>query len=364
MSALATETNAINLSQGFPDYPPDAQLLACARHSLDSFHHQYVPMPGLALLRDQIRSKYSSVMNVDVDSDKEITVTSGATSAIYTALASVVRSGSEVIVLTPAYDSYAPAVVSLGGVVVECPLDQTTWLPDWDRVRSAVTRSTVAIVVNTPHNPTGSVFSRFDWQQLELIAEHYNLIVISDEVYELINFSSDGYSSALQFPDLRNRTFVITSFGKTFHVTGWKIGACVACTELTNEFRKIHQYLTFCSNGTMQHALAMYMERGVNYRALSEFFAQKKQLFLDSTAASILQPLTSVGSYFVLFDYSMASQLSDVDFAKQLTTSWGVACIPLSPFGAKDVKVVRFCFAKADATLKRAGELLSRIPAM
>lgn len=362
MTALANEVGAVNVSQGFPDYPVDPALCELLYEASVHGHNQYAPMPGLPALRNQVAHKYHAVHNCHVDANTEITITPGATAALYTAIACVVGPGDEVIIMDPSYDSYAPAVRANGGVVCASPLLPGTYLPDWNHVRSLITPKTRCIIVNSPHNPCGSALTYDDVCELATIANEHNLVVISDEVYELITFDDNHHYTVLSHPSLRNRSFVITSFGKTFHITGWKVGVCVAAPDLMASFRSVHQYLSFCVNTPAQFALARYMDDPSHFMGLSEFFLSKRNYVRDSLASSqwTLRPCS--GSYFQLLGYENISDERDVDFAKRITREHGVATIPLSPFYQKPEyyteRVVRVCFAKTQETLSAAIERL------
>jgi methionine transaminase len=365
MTALAQKAGAVNVSQGFPDYPIDPLLSKLLAEASLGGQNQYAPMPGVVALRERVSEKYKLVHQILVDPDSEVTITPGGTSAIFCALAALVRPGDEVIVLEPCYDSYAPSVDVLGGVVRPVPLSVPDYAPDWDAVRDAITVRTRCIIINTPHNPCGSTFSASDIDTLAEICLQNDIMVISDEVYELITFDGVRHISPFSHPSLRDRTFVITSFGKTFHITGWKIGACVAARELTAEFRKVHQFVSFSVNAPAQHALAEYMADRTRYMGLSGFFQSKRDLFRQMMQGSRWQLRPCSGSYFQLLGYESISDEADVDFARRLVEEHGVACIALSPFalgrtGAHD-QVLRVCLAKTDETLSLAAERLRSV---
>lgn len=362
MSALASEHHAINLSQGFPDYKPSPELLDALQRASKGIQHQYAPMPGLPQLTQAVAEKYRNVFSLDVQPSTQITITPGGTPALFAAIASVVKTGDEVIYFPPAYDSYEPAVRILGGIAIPSPLPAPTYTPDWDHVRSCITPKTVLIIINSPHNPTGAVWQESDYLELERICEEHNILVVSDEVYELITFNGIQPQSVLLYPALRDRSFVVTSFGKTFHITGWKVGCCVASEELTKEFRKVHQFLTFSTNTPAQIALAEYMTSNSSYLELGSFFQQKRDTFLKAIEGSLFTVRPCNGSYFQLLDYSGFSKEKDTDLAIRLTKEIGVASIPLSPFFKDSTDTaLRFCFAKEDATLIAAGERLKQI---
>lgn len=362
MSALASEHNAINLSQGFPDFdmPPELIELVC-KHMREG-KNQYAPMQGVRQLREAISEKVSDLYGVDYDPEKEINITAGGTQAIYTAINAVVREGDEVIILEPAYDCYLPAVQLAGGIPVCIPLYGPGFKPDWSVVRKAMTSRTRLIIINTPHNPTGTVFSTGDFLELEKITAGTEVLVLSDEVYEHIVFDGIKHVSALSFPALRERSFIVFSFGKTYHNTGWKMGYCLAPENLMAEFRKIHQFVVFTSNTPVQYALADYM-RNRNYLSLPAFFQQKRDYFLKMIQGSKFTYNPSAGTYFQLLDYSRISSQKDTEFAIHLTRKFGIASIPVSVFYKKspDACLLRFCFAKENRTLERAAEALCKV---
>lgn len=365
MTALANEVGAVNVSQGFPDYPTDPVLCDFLAQAARDGYNQYAPMPGLLALREAICEKYRIVMGVGVNPDTEITITPGATSAIYTAIASLVHTGDEVIVMDPSYDSYAPSVIANGGIVRTSPLLTGVYTPDWNHVRSLITSNTRMIIVNTPHNPCGSVLKQDDIDTLALLAEEHDLIVLSDEVYGLITFDDNKHTSVLTHPLLRERSFVVTSFGKTFHITGWKIGVCVAPSDLTKAFRSVHQYLSFSVNTPAQVALARYMSDSSRYLGLAPFFTEKRNVLRSMLEGSSWSLRPCSGSYFQLLGYESISDEHDVDFAMRITREFGVATIPLSPFyqdaHAYNERLVRVCFAKELPTIQAAAERLRSV---
>lgn len=362
MSALANEVGAINLSQGFPDYEAPSDLITAVNDAMREGYNQYAPMPGSSALRLSIARKYAVAFNLDVDPELEVTVTPGATVAIFTAIATIVQPDDEVIIFQPAYDSYQPAIETVGGVARIAHLNAPNYTPDWDEVRSLITKKTVMIIVNTPHNPTGTVWSNDDLAELSRLANEHNLIVLSDEVYELITFDH-RHIPLLLIPGLEDRTFVITSFGKTFHVTGWKIGACIAPSHLMQEYRKVHQFLSFSTNSAMQAGIAAYMADPEHYQGLSAFFRRKRDLFRNALAGSPWEIRPCSGSYFQLLGYDRFLKGADVDLAVELTRSLGVASIPLSPFTNNEQRdtALRFCFAKKDETLLEAAQRLRNV---
>lgn len=365
MTALAQKAGAVNVSQGFPDYPVDPLLSSLLEKASREGRNQYAPMPGVLELREKVCEKYKLAHSVVVDPDVEVTITPGATAGLYTAIATVIRPGDEVIVFEPCYDSYGPSIVTVGGIVRPLPLPSPTYTPDWDQVRRNLTPRTRMIIVNSPHNPCGSTLTMDDIDELARIAVEHNLIVLSDEVYELITFDGVQHVSPLMHPQLRDRCFVVTSFGKTFHITGWKIGACVASEALTREFRKVHQFVYFCVNAPAQYALAEYMNEPGRYRSLASFFTEKRNLLREQLAGSRWTLRACTGSYFQLIGFENISDESDTDLAMRLVHEHGVACIPLSPFyqGADRPtdRVLRVCFAKTDETIRNAADRLRSV---
>jgi len=363
MTQLADAHGAINLSQGFPDYAVPAELTALVAKYMQQGCNQYAPMPGVPQLRDQISAKVWQLYGAKYDPAREITITSGATEALFAAITAVVRKGDEVVVLEPAFDSYTPVISLCGGIPVYIQLKFPGYRIAWDEVRHAISEKTRAIILNSPHNPTGAVLTRHDISSLIQIVQDSNIVIISDEVYEHIIFDGCTHQSMAHYPQLAERSFVISSFGKTYHATGWKIGYCLAPAALSNEIRKIHQYLTFSSNTPVQHALAEFMQKKEVYLRLSEFYQLKRDKFLDSLKESRFRALPCKGTYFQMLDYSDITDEPDLDFARRLTTDFGVAAIPPSVFYHRrnDYKVLRFCFAKKDETLERAAEKLSRV---
>lgn len=362
MSALANEVGAINLSQGFPDYEAPSDLITAVNDAMREGYNQYAPMPGSSALRLSVARKYAVAFNLDVDPELEVTVTPGATVAIFTAIATIVQPDDEVIIFQPAYDSYQPAIETVGGVARIAHLNAPNYTPDWDEVRSLITKKTVMIIINTPHNPTGTVWSNDDLTELSRLANEHNLVVLSDEVYELITFDH-RHIPLLLIPGLEDRTFVITSFGKTFHVTGWKVGACIAPSHLMQEYRKVHQFLSFSTNSAMQAGIAAYMADPEHYQGLSAFFQRKRDLFRNALAGSPWEIRPCSGSYFQLLGYDSFLKGADVDLAVELTRSLGVASIPLSPFTNNEQRdtALRFCFAKKDETLLEAARRLRNV---
>lgn len=366
MTALANDHGAINLAQGFPDYAAAPDLIDLVRQAMVDGHNQYAPMPGVPALRQAVAEKYARLHGVQLDADAHITITPGATAALFTAIATAVRPYDEVIVFEPAYDSYAPAILANGGVVRRVALQPPDYRPDWNDVRDLVSPRTAMIIVNTPHNPTGTMWEAKDIQNLSDIVQDTRIVVLSDEVYESITFDERRHHTVIGAPSLRDRCYVVTSFGKTFHTTGWKIGCCVASDHLMHEYRKVHQFLSFSVHTPTQVALAAYMRDASTYLGLSSFFQAKRDRFRAALHGSRWALRPCHGSYFQLLDYSSFSDETDVDLAKRLTIEHGVASIPLSPFIAEPQRaahdrVLRFCVAKADATLDAAAERLRQI---
>ncbi|TGE17786.1 methionine aminotransferase [Hymenobacter elongatus] len=365
MSQLAAECGAINLAQGFPDYdPPVALTEALVRHARTSGHHQYAPMPGLLRLREAISHKTAALYGVPAPNpDTEITVTSGATEALYAVLAAVVRPGDEVIVLEPAYDLYGPAIRLQGGIPVYVPLLAPDFRPDWNRVAAALSPRTRLLMINTPHNPSGAVLTAQDMATLAGLLDTTATLVLSDEVYEHMVFDGQPHYSALQHPELAERSFVLSSFGKTYHATGWKVGYCIAPPTLTAEVRRVHQFLTFAVSTPAQHALADVLAEAEQYQTLPTFYQHKRDLFTELLRNSRFDLLPAQGAYFQLARYHRISSENDLAFAQRLTRESGVAVIPVSAFyhDSHDQGLIRFCFAKRDETLQLAAERLCQV---
>ncbi len=364
MSALAQQHQAINLSQGFPDFDGPAYLQQRLAHHVASGANQYAPMTGALALREAIAEKTAALYGHMPDVNNDITVTAGATEALYAAITALVHDGDEVICFDPSYDSYAPAVELSGGVVKRIALQPPHFRVDWQTFAAQLSEKTRLVILNTPYNPSATVWQRADFEALwQAIAER-EIYVLSDEVYEHICFAEDGHASVLAHPALRERAVAVSSFGKTYHMTGWKVGYCVAPAPISAELRKVHQYLTFAVNTPAQLALAdMLRAQPEHYRQLPEFYQARRDLFVDALSQSRLKLLPCEGTYFLLADYSAISDLDDVSFCRWLTTEVGVAAIPLSVFCAEPFphKLIRLCFAKQEATLLAAAERLCRL---
>jgi methionine aminotransferase len=360
MSGLATEYNSVNLGQGFPDFPMSDELTSLVNKAMKDGYNQYAPMPGWLPLREAIADKISILYNRQIDPSKEITITPGGTYAIYCALTTILNQGDEVIVLQPNYDSYVPNIQVNGATAVLVDLDLPGYTVNWKKVAAAIGPKTKAIILNSPHNPTGSVLSENDIEELRKLVANTNIFIISDEVYEHIIFDGVPHQSILRYPDLYQRTFVCFSFGKVFHCTGWKLGYCVAPPELTREFIKVHQFNAFSTNSPMQVAMATYLRNSETYTSLSSFFQKKRDYFIDAMKQTRFNLFHSSGSYFICASYENISDEHDMDFCIRLTKEAGVTTIPVSAFykSGKDDKVIRFCFGKNESTLERAIEKL------
>jgi methionine aminotransferase len=363
MSALATEYKAVNLGQGFPDFPMNAELTALVSEAMNNGFNQYSPMPGWMPLREAIAEKIELLYDNRVDPDTEITITPGGTYAIYTALTTVLQPGDEVIVFEPGYDSYIPNIIVNDAVPVRINLQFPEYRIDWSAVRQKITPKTRMIMLNSPHNPTGSVLRSADIEQLRQLVLNTNIIIVSDEVYEHIVFDNIKHQSILRYPDLAQRSFVCFSFGKVYHCTGWKLGYCVAPAAFTREFRKVHQFNCFSCHTPSQVALATFLRNKESYLTLGSFLQQKRDYFLQLMKNTRFTLLDSKGSYFICAQYNRISDESDKDFAIRITKEYGVAVIPVSAFyqDGTDNKVVRFCFCKKEETLALAAERLAQI---
>lgn len=363
MGQMAHTHNAINLSQGFPGFDTDPELHALVTEAMASGHNQYAPMQGVYSLREQIASKLNTLYGSDYHPETEVTVTVGATQAIYTAISAFVHVNDEVIVLKPAYDSYEPAILVNGGKVVPIQLKAPTYKVDWGAVQQAITTATKMLIINTPHNPTGTVLTKADMAALQTILEGTNIILLSDEVYEHIVFDGVTHESVAKYPKLAERAFITASFGKTFHNTGWKMGYAVAPKSLMEEFQKVHQFAVFSVHHPTQKAFATYLKTPSHYLELGAFYQRKRDLFLALIKGSRFNMTPSLGTYFQLVDYSAITEESDIAFAERLIKEKGIASIPTSVFNLdqEDFKMLRFCFAKTDETLEQAAEILNSI---
>jgi methionine transaminase len=364
MSQLAAEHKAVNLGQGFPDFDGPERLRQALMRAVSEGKNQYSAMAGIPRLREQIALKTERLYGHRVNPDTEVTVTSGATEAIFNAIALLVRPGDEVVVLDPCYDCYEPAIELNGGRAVHVPLTLPDFSVDWQRVNDACNARTRAIIVNTPHNPSGAVFGTADLDALAEIARRHDIAVISDEVYEHIIFDGRAHQSVLRHPELVERSFVISSFGKTYHCTGWKVGYCIAPAAMSNEFRKVHQYVTFCTFQPAQWALAEILESDPqHYLDLPAFYQAKRDRFRELMSASRFDLLPVAGAYFQIVDYSRISDRDDLSFCEWLTREHGVAAIPVSAFyeTPPEMRLIRFCFAKTDTTLVSAAEKLAKV---
>lgn len=363
MSSFATEHGAINLSQGFPDFPCDPKLISTIKTAYGAGKNQYAPMPGTVALRTAISEKTKNTFAKPYDPDSEITVTAGATQAIFTALAAVIQPGDEVIVFEPAYDCYAPVIKLLGGLVKPYQMLLPNYSIDWDMVKMLFSANTKMIIVNTPHNPTGTIFSEMDIQALIKLTKGTDILILSDEVYEHLIFDGRKHLSMANYPELRCRSFIIASFGKLLHATGWKIGYCLAPSELMVEFRKVHQFNVFSVNTPLQEGIASYLADPNNYLNLAEFFQEKRDQFKRAISGSRFTLLPSAGTYFQCVSYEGISDENDLEFAKRLVRDFGVAGIPLSSFyqRGQDNHILRFCFAKSEKTLISAANKLKKV---
>ena len=363
MSKLASDCNAINLSQGFPDFNCSPELIKLVNHYMKAGQNQYAPMAGLLRLREAISQKTMDLYSIAYDPETEVTITAGATQAIYTAIAALVREGDEVIVFEPAYDCYTPAIELNGGKAVYAQLKFPNYTIDWEEVKKLIKQKTKMIIICTPNNPSANILTAADMQKLEKLTKNTDIIILSDEVYEHIIFDGFEHQSVARYPKLAERSLIVSSFGKTYHTTGWKMGYCVGPKNLMNEFRKAHQYLVFAANTPIQHAYADYLNHKNDYLLLGKFYQQKRDYFLHLIKSSRFIPLPVSGSYFQLLKYSAITKEKDTEFAIRLTKENGIASIPVSVFYHKpqDNKVLRFCFAKSEETLEKAAKILCSI---
>lgn len=361
MTALANKSGAVNLSQGFPDFDPHTSLLEHVTKAMMEHKNQYAAMPGALTLRNALSLKYRHFFNVPVDPDLNVTITPGGTAALFTAIATVVNAGDEVLIFDPAYDSYAPSVEILGGRVLRSHLQLPSYTPDWQHVRSVVSERTKLIIINSPHNPSGTMWSPSDYTELSALCEDLDCFILADEVYDLITYERN-HTTVLSLPALKDRCFVVCSFGKLVHATGWKVGACIAKTELTQEFRKLHQFINFSVNTPMQEALGAYLGTLEPLETLAPFLKNKRDRFAQALEGSLWRVRPCLGTYFQLLDYSAFWNGTDMDLAQLLVNEFKIACIPLSPFtsgGAGDT-AVRLCFAKQDGVLDLAADRLTK----
>lgn len=363
MSALATQHQALNLGQGFPDYDPPRALLDLVKDAIDDHKHQYAPMAGVLALREIIAQKVLHAYGQYVNPSTEITITAGATQAIFTAITAFIHADDEVIIFEPAYDCYRPAIELAGGKTVVYTMEAPDFEINWALLAAMISPKTKMIIINTPHNPTGTILKSDDLLQLSRIVKDTNIIILSDEVYEHLVYDGQSHESVLKYPELYQRSFAIFSFGKTYHCTGWKVGYCIGPEYLMNEIRKVHQWNVFSVNSFVQHALTAFMTDTTQYLSLNQFYLQKRDYFLEILKSTRLRPLKTEGTFFQLCDYSDISDIDDVAFAKEMTVKHGVACIPISVFYTdhRQDKLIRFCFAKTDGLLNAAGEKLKLI---
>ncbi len=363
MGNLAREHKAIDLSQGFPNFETDSTLIDLVTKAMKEGHNQYAPMAGYYRLRETIVQKIEKLHGKAYDVATEVTVTIGATQAIFTAITAFVRPGDEVIVIKPAYDCYEPAIEVNGGIPVYLQLDGDDYSIDWEAFRSKITPKTKMAIINSPHNPSGRIFSKNDMLKLQDVLKNTNIVLISDEVYEHIVFDGATHESASRFDDLASRSFVCASFGKTFHVTGWKMGYCVAPSELMREFRKVHQFNVFCVDHPVQRAMATYLQNERHYLDLNGFYQQKRDFFLNAIKGSRFNSIPAQGTYFQLLDYSDITDEADEKLAKRLLTDHKIACIPISSFNVdnRNDRALRFCFAKTQETLEKAADILNGV---
>lgn len=363
MSALATQHNAVNLSQGFPDFPVPADLVKGVNKYMKAGYNQYAPMPGVLALREAVAGQFEERYGARYDAASEVTITAGATQALFTAITALVREGDEVVVLTPAYDCYVPAIELAGGTPVYLQLHAPDYRIDWDALRQRVNRKTRMIILNSPHNPTGMVLSPSDMDELERIVRDSEIMVLSDEVYEYIVFDGKSHLSMASRETLLNRSLVVGSFGKTYHATGWKTGYIAGPANLMAEFRKVHQYNVFCHNAPIQYALADFISGSTHHKELAAFYQERRDVFLEGIKNTAFETTPASGTYFQLLSYANIQKGEDVDVAREWTAEKGVASIPISVFYHRPVheSMLRFCFAKSDETLQRGLEALRKI---
>jgi methionine aminotransferase len=363
MSKLAQEHNAINLSQGFPDFDCPKELVEAVNAAMKEGNNQYAPMPGVMKLREMIAEKTEELYKTKYNPDTEITITAGATQAIYTAIAATIREDDEVIIFEPAYDCYEPAIELAGGKTIYMRLKAPSYEIDWNEMKKVVNHHTRMIIINSPHNPTGAVLKAEDMKQLEKLTKNTDILILSDEVYEHIIFDGNIHESMAKYPNLANRSFIISSFGKTFHTTGWKVGYCLGPAQLMAEFRKVHQFLVFCVNTPVQFGIAEFLKNKKHYQDLGNFYQKKRDRFNKLIKGSRFSLIPSPGTYFQLLGYDEITKEKDTDYAVHLIKESGIASIPISVFYHKPVydNMLRFCFAKKDETIEKAAEILRKI---
>lgn len=363
MSKLAADHDAINLSQGFPDFNCNEELIGLVNKYMLAGKNQYAPMAGFMGLREIIAEKTEDIYSAKYDPETEITITAGGTQAIFTAISAIIHEGDQVIIFEPAYDCYQPAIELNGGKTVYLQLKAPNYTIDWEEVKKVINHRTKMIIINTPHNPTGSIMTAGDMAKLEKLTHGTEIVVLSDEVYEHIIFDGYEHQSVARFPKLAERSFIVSSFGKTFHATGWKIGYCVAPKKLMAEFRKVHQFVVFCCNTPLQYALADFLKKKKNYLELGNFYQKKRDYFIKLINGSKFTLTPAAGTYFQLLRYNGISKEKDTNFATRLTKEFGIAAIPVSAFyhDGTDNKVLRFCFAKKEETLEKAAAILNKI---
>ncbi|KAF5061645.1 Methionine aminotransferase [bioreactor metagenome] len=363
MSALAREHNAINLSQGFPDFPVSEELIKLVNSYMKKGLNQYAPMPGILPLREGISEMFETRYGVKYHPETEVTITAGATQGLFSIISAFIRPGDEVVVLEPAYDSYAPAVMLQGGMVKYARLQAPDYSINWDTFPALISGRTRMIIINSPHNPTGTIIKAKDLKKLDTLLKNRDILVLSDEVYEHLIFDGHTHESICRYPGLASRSLLVGSFGKTFHATGWKCGFVLAPPQLTAEFRKVHQFVVFAVNTPVQHAIAEYLRNPEHYNHLGSFYQEKRDLFLNLIKGSRFKAVPASGTYFQLLNYSKISDEKETAFAERLTREFKIASVPVSPFyhNQEDNKVLRFCFAKTTETLEKAAEILCRI---
>jgi len=363
MSGMAKEYNAVNLSQGFPDFPISPELIDRVHYYMKAGFNQYAPMPGVPELRKAISKMFKQNHGASYHPDSDINITSGATQGLFTAISAFINQGDEAIIFEPAYDSYAPAVIVNGGIVRHCELHYPDYSINWSEVKKLINQHTRIIIINSPQNPTGSVLTELDLKELEHLLKGTDIVVISDEVYEHLIFDGLQHQSVCRFPDLAKRSLLIGSFGKTFHATGWKTGFVLGPENLIKEYRKVHQFVVFAVNTPIQMALSEFLKDRKNYKGLGKFFQQKRDFFVNAVKKSRFKVITSYGTYFQLLNYSNISKKPEMEFAEELVKKHGIAAVPISAFyhDKQDNKTLRFCFAKEESTLTNAAEILCKI---